>query len=98
MKKVACALAAGNSVVLKPSELAPVSPIALGDVLRNAGLPDGVFNVVPGLGKVAGKALSEHTGIDRLDVTGGTSTGRIVAGAAGGTWSAWPQSSAARPP
>jgi acyl-CoA reductase-like NAD-dependent aldehyde dehydrogenase len=83
MKKVACALAAGNSVVLKPSELAPVSPIELGHVLRNAGLPDGVFNVVPGQGVIAGKALSEHPGIARLDMTGGTSTGRVVASAAG---------------
>lgn len=84
MKKVACALAAGNSVVLKPSELAPVSPIELGHVLAEAGLPEGVFSVVPGLGPVAGKALAEHAGIDRLDITGGTATGRIVARAAGG--------------
>jgi len=83
MKKVACALAAGNSVVLKPSELAPVSPIELGHVLRLAGLPDGVFNVVPGQGSIAGKALSEHPDIDRLDMTGGTATGRVVASAAG---------------
>jgi phenylacetaldehyde dehydrogenase len=83
MKKVACALAAGNSVVLKPSELAPVSPIQLGYVLQAAGLPSGVFSVVPGQGQVAGKALSEHPGIARLDMTGGTATGRAVAGAAG---------------
>jgi acyl-CoA reductase-like NAD-dependent aldehyde dehydrogenase len=76
-------LAAGNSVVLKPSELAPVSPIELGHVLRTAGLPDGAFNVVPGQGSIAGKALAEHPGIARLDMTGGTATGRVVASAAG---------------
>jgi acyl-CoA reductase-like NAD-dependent aldehyde dehydrogenase len=89
MKKVACALAAGNSVVLKPSELAPVSPIELGEVLRISGLPDGVFNVIPGLGQVAGKALSEHPGIARLDMTGGTSTGRAVVSAAGKNLVSW---------
>lgn len=83
MKKLSAALAAGNSVVIKPSELAPVTPLLLAELLAEAGLPDGVLNVVPGYGAVTGKALTEHPGLGRLDVTGGTATGRLVAEAAG---------------
>lgn len=82
LKKVACALAAGNAVVLKPSELAPVSPLILAEILHAAGLPPGALAVVPG-GIVAGERLAGHPGIDRLDMTGGTDTGRSVAAAAG---------------
>ena len=83
MKKVAPALAAGNTMVVKPSELAPVAPLELARALVEAGIPDGVINVVPGLGPQAGKALTEHRRIDRIDLTGGTETGRLVAAAAG---------------
>jgi phenylacetaldehyde dehydrogenase len=83
IKKFAAALAAGNSIVVKPSELAPVTPVLLAELCEEAGVPPGVVNVVTGLGAEAGKALSEHSGIDRLDMTGGTETGRVVAAAAG---------------
>jgi acyl-CoA reductase-like NAD-dependent aldehyde dehydrogenase len=82
MKKLAAALAAGNSLVVKPSELGPAVPLELARILEEAGVPPGVVNVVPGLAE-AGRALSEHPGLDRLDVTGGTHTGRAVAAAAG---------------
>lgn len=83
IKKIAPALAAGNSVVVKPSELAPVTVLMFAEMCAEAGLPAGVLNVVPGIGAVAGKALSEHPGIKKLDLTGGTPTGRIAAAAAG---------------
>jgi len=82
IKKVAPALAAGNAIVVKPSELAPVAPLELGRALVEAGIPDGVVNVVPGFGD-AGQALTQHPGVDRIDLTGGTETGRRVAEAAG---------------
>jgi acyl-CoA reductase-like NAD-dependent aldehyde dehydrogenase len=82
MKKLSAALAAGNSLVVKPSELGPAVPLELARILEEAGVPPGVVNVVPGLGE-AGRALSEHPGVDRMDVTGGTQTGRAVAAAAG---------------
>lgn len=83
MKKLSAALAAGNSVVVKPSELAPAAPLRLAALLEQAGVPAGVVNVVTGLGATAGRALAEHRGIHRLDVTGGTDTGRVIAAAAG---------------
>jgi len=83
MKKVAVALAAGNSLVIKPSELGPVVPGELVKLLEEAGVPAGVVNFVPGLGRTTGKALSEHRGLAKLDVTGGTETGRVIAANAG---------------
>ncbi|GAA4979010.1 aldehyde dehydrogenase [Actinopolymorpha pittospori] len=83
MKKVAAALAAGNSLVVKPSELGPAVPLALASLLEEAGVPSGVVNVVTGLGATTGRALSEHHGVDKLDITGGTETGRVVAANAG---------------
>lgn len=82
-KKLAPALAAGNAVVVKPSELAPITPLMMGALLEEAGLPAGVFNVVTGTGAVAGKALVEHPDIAKIDVTGGTETGRHIGAAAG---------------
>ncbi len=83
MKKVAPALATGNSLVVKPSELAPIAVIELARICTEAGVPPGVINVVPGLGPEAGKALAEHPDLAKLDLTGGTPTGRAVAAAAG---------------
>lgn len=83
IKKVAPALAAGNSLVIKPSELAPVAVLELARICTEAGVPEGVINVVPGLGSVAGKALASHPGLAKIDLTGGTETGRLVAAAAG---------------
>lgn len=74
--KVAPALAAGNSVVLKPSERAPLSSLRLAELATEAGLPAGVLNVVPGLGETAGAALGLHADVDVLAFTGSTATGR----------------------
>lgn len=74
--KVAPALAAGNSVVLKPAEQAPLSSIRLAELAVEAGLPEGVFNVVPGLGPTAGAALGLHPDVDVLAFTGSTATGK----------------------
>jgi phenylacetaldehyde dehydrogenase len=83
MKKVSAALAAGNSLVIKPSELGPAVPHRLALLLEEAGVPPGVVNVVTGYGATTGRALSEHTGLGKLDVTGGTETGRVIAANAG---------------
>ena len=74
--KVAPALAAGNSVVLKPAEQAPLSSIRLAELAVEAGLPDGVLNVVPGLGPTAGEALGRHSDVDVIAFTGSTETGK----------------------
>jgi acyl-CoA reductase-like NAD-dependent aldehyde dehydrogenase len=83
VKKIAPALAAGNSIVLKPSELTPLTSIELGKLMKEAGLPDGVFNVLPGDGLTTGKALVEHPLIKKVDVTGGTPAGRAIGAIAG---------------
>jgi len=74
--KVAPALAAGNTIVLKPSEIASLSALRMAELASEAGLPDGVFNVVPGLGDPAGVAIARHNDIDFLTFTGSTATGR----------------------
>lgn len=80
--KVAPALAAGNTVVLKPSELAPWSVIRFAEICKEVGVPDGVVNVIPGNAQ-AGEALVTHKGIDRISFTGGERTARaIMVGAA----------------
>jgi acyl-CoA reductase-like NAD-dependent aldehyde dehydrogenase len=83
VKKIAPALAAGNSIILKPSELTPLTSIELGKLAKEAGLPDGVFNVVCGDGATTGKALVEHPLIKKVDVTGGTPAGRAIGAIAG---------------
>ena len=82
VKKMSAALAAGNTCVVKPSELAPVSPLVLASLASEAGLPDGVVNVVTG-GPQTGAALCAHADIHYIDLTGGTATGRKVAALAG---------------
>lgn len=74
--KVAPALAVGNSVVLKPAEQSSLSALRLAALVAEAGIPPGVFNVVPGLGAVAGQALGLHPGVDCLTFTGSTATGK----------------------
>jgi acyl-CoA reductase-like NAD-dependent aldehyde dehydrogenase len=74
--KVAPALACGCSVVLKPSELTPLNALKLAQVCKDAGLPDGVLNVVTGYGETTGEALSLHMDVDKLSFTGGPETGR----------------------
>lgn len=78
-KSLAPALATGNSVVLKPSELTPLTSLVLGEIALEAGIPPGVVNVVPGLGSVAGAALGAHPGVAKTAFTGGTEAGRAVA-------------------
>lgn len=79
---VAPALAAGNTVILKPSELTPISTLMLGQTAAEAGLPPGVLNIVTGLGTAAGAALAAHPDIARIEFTGGTRTGHSVVNAA----------------
>ncbi len=74
--KLGPALAAGNSVVLKPSEKSPLTALRLAELALDAGLPPGVFNVVPGYGAEAGEALALHMDVDALGFTGSTRTGR----------------------
>jgi acyl-CoA reductase-like NAD-dependent aldehyde dehydrogenase len=76
--KIGPILAAGNSLVLKPSEKSPLSAIRLAQIASEAGIPDGVFNVVPGLGMPAGKALALHMDVDGIAFTGSTATGRSI--------------------
>lgn len=83
VKKLAPALAAGNSVVLKPSELTPLTSLKLGPIFKEAGIPDGVFNVVPGTGVTVGRALVGHPLVRKIDVTGGTVAGRAISAIAG---------------
>ncbi|MFZ4758982.1 MAG: aldehyde dehydrogenase family protein, partial [Burkholderiaceae bacterium] len=76
--KVAPALAAGCTVVLKPSEVAPINAFILADVIHEAGLPAGVFNLVTGFGPVVGEALSSHPDVDMVSFTGSTRAGKRV--------------------
>ena len=84
-KKIAPALAAGNTIVLKPSELAPLSVLEFGRICLEAGLPEGVLNVVPGFGPTAGRAICEHPNVAKIDFTGSTATGQAIARLAAGT-------------
>ncbi|MFP5460013.1 MAG: aldehyde dehydrogenase [Gammaproteobacteria bacterium] len=81
-QKVAPALAAGNAVLLKPSELTPSTALELGRIALEAGLPPGVLNVLPGRGAEAGAALVAHPGVRMLSFTGGTASGLRIAEAA----------------
>src|SRR3954465_12042338 len=80
--KLAPALAAGNTIVLKPAEQTPVNAMELGKLIQEAGFPDGVVNIVPGYGETAGAALAAHPGIDKIAFTGSTEVGKIIARAA----------------
>jgi acyl-CoA reductase-like NAD-dependent aldehyde dehydrogenase/enoyl-CoA hydratase/carnithine racemase len=81
--KVAPALLAGCTVVLKPSELAPTSAFLLAEAVRQAGLPPGVFNLLHGTGAEVGEALVRHPGVDMVSFTGSTRAGRHIASVAG---------------
>ncbi len=83
--KVAPALAAGCTMVLKPSEIAPLSGLLAAEVLHEAGVPAGVFNLVNGEGPVVGAAMAAHPGIDMMSFTGSTRAGKEVARAAAET-------------
>ena len=81
--KIGPALAAGNTVVHKPADETPLSALRMARLFQQAGVPDGVVNVVTGTGPVAGEALLRHRGIDKIAFTGSTATGRHVARVAG---------------
>jgi acyl-CoA reductase-like NAD-dependent aldehyde dehydrogenase len=83
--KTVPAIAMGNSVVLKPAEQCSLTALRLGELCREAGLPEGVWNVVTGVGEEAGTALSQLEGVDAVAFTGSTETGRLVMQAASGT-------------
>ena len=83
-QKVAPALAAGNAVILKPSEVTPSAGLALGQAALDAGIPPGILNVLPGTGAVAGDALVRHPGVKFVSFTGGTASGRRIAAVSGG--------------
>ena len=80
--KIAPAIACGNTVVLKPAEQTPLTALRLGEICQEAGLPDGVLNIVPGYGPTAGAALAEHMDVDKIAFTGEYTTGRIIMQAA----------------
>jgi phenylacetaldehyde dehydrogenase len=82
--KVAPALAAGCTVVLKPAEETPLTALRLGELVLDAGFPKGVLNIVTGLGPTAGAALAEHPGVDKITFTGSTEVGRLIVRAAAG--------------
>ena len=75
--KIGPALAAGNCVVLKPAEQSPLSALKLASLAAEAGIPDGVFNVLPGFGETAGQALGRHMDVDMLAFTGSTEVGKL---------------------
>lgn len=84
-ERVPFILASGCTIVAKPSEFTSATTLVLAEILAEAGLPAGVFNVVPGLGPVVGQAMAEHDDIDMLSFTGSTRTGRRLVEAAGRT-------------
>ncbi|MGI5149770.1 aldehyde dehydrogenase family protein [Plantactinospora sp. CA-294935] len=85
VSKLAPALVAGNTMVFKPSEIAPLTARILAEVTAEAGLPAGVFNVVYGTGPVVGEAISAHPDIDMISFTGSTRAGRRISAVAAGT-------------
>ena len=76
---LAPSLAIGNTVVVKPAENTSASALEFADLVRQAGFPPGVFNVITGIGETAGHALSSHPGVNKIAFTGGTDTGRVIA-------------------
>ncbi len=82
--KLGPALATGCTVVLKPAEQTPLSALRLGELIQEAGFPDGVVNIVPGYGETAGAALAAHPDVDKVAFTGSTEVGRLILKAAAG--------------
>jgi phenylacetaldehyde dehydrogenase len=82
--KLGPALATGNCVVLKPAEQTPLTALRLAGLIAEAGMPDGVVNVVPGFGETAGAALAAHNDVDKVAFTGSTEVGKLIARAATG--------------
>jgi phenylacetaldehyde dehydrogenase len=84
VEKIAPALAAGNTVVLKPAEQTPLTALRLGELIMEAGIPAGVVNIVSGFGDSAGAALAAHEGVDKVAFTGSTDVGKMIVRAASG--------------
>jgi phenylacetaldehyde dehydrogenase len=82
--KLGPALAAGCTIVLKPAEQTPLSALRLGELICEAGFPDGVVNIVPGYGETAGAALAAHPDVDKVAFTGSTEVGKLILRAAAG--------------
>jgi coniferyl-aldehyde dehydrogenase len=80
--KVSPALAAGCTMVVKPAEQTPLSALFYAHLAKEAGIPDGVLNIVPGFGPTAGAAIASHMDIDKISFTGSTEVGRIIMQAA----------------
>src|SRR5690606_23169389 len=76
--KLAPALAAGCTVILKPAEQTPLSALRLGELMLEAGLPEGVVNIVTGLGETAGASLAAHEDVDKVAFTGSTEVGKLI--------------------
>jgi len=82
--KLGPALASGCTVVLKPAEQTPLSALRLGELIMEAGFPEGVVNIVPGYGETAGAALAAHPHVDKVAFTGSTEVGKLIVHAAAG--------------
>src|SRR5438128_5154086 len=82
--KLGPALAARNTVILKPAEQTPLTALLLGELILEAGFPEGVVNIVPGYGETAGAALAEHMDVDKVAFTGSTEVGKLIVHAATG--------------
>ena len=82
--KMAPALAAGNTIVIKPAEITPLSTLRIAELMKEVGIPDGVVNVVPGYGHTAGARLSSHPDVKKIAFTGSTATGRRIVEASAG--------------
>jgi phenylacetaldehyde dehydrogenase len=82
--KLGPALAAGNTVILKPAEQTPLTALLLGELIMEAGFPEGVVNIVPGYGETAGAALAAHNDVDKVAFTGSTEVGKLIVHAATG--------------
>ena len=82
--KLAPALAAGCTIVLKPAEQTPLTALRFGELIQEAGIPDGVVNIVTGYGETAGAALAEHPDVDKVAFTGSTEVGKLIVKASAG--------------
>ncbi len=82
--KMGPALAAGNTVVLKPSEITPLSTLCIAELMVEVGFPEGVVNIIPGYGHIAGQYLAEHSDVAKIAFTGSTATGRKIVQASSG--------------
>src|SRR6202044_2293949 len=82
--KLAPALACGNTIVLKPAEQTPLTALRLGELIQEAGIPDGVVNIITGFGPGAGSSIAEHPDVDKVAFTGSTEVGKLILRASAG--------------